>query len=124
MLYAIKNKVTHLFWNEDSGWGDRLSAVCFGKPEGNLPQEGEWVPVGTMQIGLMDTKCADLHKLWADGEDELVIDLLAGDHAGLTATFLVQGIADRKIDREMANTIANKLIEKRQEAFRAAGMLE
>lgn len=132
-MYVIQDKKTMLCWRGGhlSDWVLPSLASNYAKPEDSLPSrchangaEPEFVAVGSAITRLIDTKCVDLHDLWSRGKQEIVIDLLANDHAGLAAVFLVQGIQDGTISRSMANTIANKLIEKRQEAFRAAGMLE
>jgi hypothetical protein len=124
-MYLIRNTRTGLFWHNEEGWQGLEGATQFSKPAGyNLPQDGEWTPVGRGHTLLIDTTWQELYQLLQADEEEPAIELLASDHPGLVAGFLVQGIQDGKIDRDLANTIANKLIEKRQAAVRSAGLLE
>ncbi len=59
-----------------------------------------------------DWKISDLFKLWKDNQS-VVINLLAEEHAGLTAACIAQGFADGMLKAQDLNKIANLLIEKR-----------
>lgn len=52
---------------------------------------------------------------WVNGNITWVIDKLSTDHAGLTALVLVQGASDRSLSLADCNSIANRLIDRRQE---------
>jgi len=62
----------------------------------------------------LEVCCSDLLGQWKNGNRKHVIDTLATDHPGLCALFLVQGILDGKLSKAECNTIANRLIDKRQ----------
>lgn len=58
---------------------------------------------------------------WHAGRRDQVIQQLADDHPGLVAVFLVQGIQDRRLNRNACNEIANRLIEFRVAACPPTG---
>lgn len=60
-----------------------------------------------------DVNISELIDSWINGNIRHVIDILAADHAGLTAVMLMQGLQDRTLTVKDANTIANLLIDRR-----------
>lgn len=42
--YVIRNKRTHLYWNNNTGWGDKQSVDIYTNTEKyRLPIDGYWV---------------------------------------------------------------------------------
>lgn len=66
-----------------------------------------------------DLTVRELIRLWHDGRKYDVISTLAGEHAGLTALLIVQGLDDAAINRSTAREIANALVDARKAAFDA-----
>ena len=64
-----------------------------------------------------DWNLEDLFHLWRNGHHDSVVRILAEDHPALTALFIAQGIADKHLDRNAVNAVANQLSEWRQAEF-------
>jgi len=48
-MYIIVNKINSLCWNNQDGWTDLNQATIFENKNFNLPLDGEWIEISSIE---------------------------------------------------------------------------